>query len=142
MISKEDAWAVLDAAAAQLKTLTYEELGKLAAGLLGSPDTEWREFQQVTLGGEHLHIDVLMGGWGLLRRRISVEMVLSSDDGTLTPATVPCVYFERFRSGRLYVPRTKGWEIALFKSLPYAFFGGVVIAGLALVWHFFFGHDE
>jgi len=137
MIPKEDAWVVLDAAASRLKSLTYKELALVAAELPSSPNSEWREWQQATINGQNLHIDVLIGEWGLLRRRISVEVVANSDDGTLTPAVIPCVYFERFKSGRLYIPRTKTWEIAIFKTLSYVFVSGIAFVVVALVWYLF-----
>lgn len=104
MNSRETAFARLEAASAHLKTLSYEELQKLAAGLPCSPHSEWRKLQQITVDGKPLHIDVLMGKWGLFRRRISVEVVVNSDDGTITAAVVPCVYFERLKSGQLREP--------------------------------------
>jgi len=73
---------------------------------------------------------------GRIRKRVCVEMVLSAEGGSRW-ADTPCVYFERFESGRLYEGRATGWEIALLKALAYVGFGGVVIGLLALMWHLF-----
>ena len=133
MLSQEGANACIEAAAAELKQLSYEELEKLAACQDGNDVTLDRELK---VSGETVYVNTAIGKLGRIHKRVCVEMVLSAKGGTLWPDT-PCVYFERFESGRLYVARAKGWETALFKALPYAFLGVVAIALVALVWHLF-----
>jgi len=83
VISGKNAWAVLEAEATKLKSLTFDELDKINSELPVS-------------------IDVLMSKWrGLFRQRISVELVAYTEKGTHTPDIVQFVYFERLKSGRL-----------------------------------------
>ena len=105
MISQEQADAALVQAARELMEMSYDELALLDNRLPRSPEDEWRELPSIAVGGEKFHVHLLIGKIGWFRRRFSVEMVLNSEDGTQWPR-VPCVYFERFRSGRLYVART------------------------------------
>ena len=72
MISKEQATECLQEVARDLLGMSYGDLVALTQRLPSSPDDEWRELQQVTVDGETLYIYVLMGTWGLFRRRISV----------------------------------------------------------------------
>jgi hypothetical protein len=59
-----------------------------------------------------------------------VELIVSSTvDGP--PNRVPCIYFERFKNGRLVEPKAHLWELLAIPVLAV----GAVIAALAwLVW--------
>jgi len=114
MITKDDAIARLQAAADELRPLSYEELEKLADALPGvtGPDDEWREYRQISLGDEKLYIHALIGSWGL-RRRVSVELEIYNEDGTIDPSVTGCVYFERFKSGKYAEPTIEKWHVVL-----------------------------
>ena len=134
MLSQEDADACIEAAAADLKSLSYEELERLAR-LHGSSD-EWQS-RELQTAGETVYVNTTFAKFGRFRKRVSVEMVLSAEGGCDWPR-VPCVYFERFKSGQLFVARAPGELVrTLFHALPYAFVSGVVIALAVLVWHLF-----
>lgn len=130
----EDAYACLEAAAADLKTLSYAELERLAE-LHGSAD-DWQT-RPLQVDGETVHIYTTFAKLGRFRKRVSVEMALCAESEE-KQSRCPFIYFERFETGRLYPsPGAKEWEAALVKALPYVFLGGVVIALVALVWHLF-----
>ena len=132
MLSREKADACLEAAAADLKSLSYEELERLAK-LHGSAD-EW-ESRKLQVDDETVYISTTFAKFGRFRKRVSVEMVLGVE-GEDARSRHPFIYFERFESGRLYPsPRELEREISLFKRLPYLFFGGVVIVVVAVVWY-------
>ncbi len=134
MISREKADACLEAAAADLKCLSYQELERLAK-LHGSAD-EWQS-RELQVDGETVYISTTFAKFGRFRKRVSVEMVLGVE-GEEKRWHCPFIYFERYESGRLYPsPEARGWEIAQLKGLSYVFVGGVVLGLLALVWHLF-----
>jgi len=112
MISKEDARALLDSAGRELKALSYEEFHELDARLPASPHDEWREWRRTMVGDTELHFHVLIGEWGL-RRRISVEIALCSEEGSISPANIGSVYFERFRHGKLVEPSLHIWHFVV-----------------------------
>ena len=133
MISREHADACLEEASADLKAMSYEELETFAESHSLFDDWQSRELE---LDCGAAAVFILASQLGHINKRISIEMTLSSVAEEV-PERTYCVYFERFKSGRLYVGRAKGWEIAVFKALPYALVGVVVIGLLALVWHLF-----
>jgi hypothetical protein len=95
-MTQDQAKTILSEIANQLKSFSYADLQKLDA----SEDDEWRLFREVVIGSEKLTIFALISEWGL-RRRISVELIALSEDGAIGPENIGCVYFERFRSGKL-----------------------------------------
>jgi len=112
MISIEQATDCLQKQAAELMDLNYDELRALADRLQASSDEEWPELKRLTVDGETLHICALIRSWGL-RRRVSVELLALNDDGTISPKVIPGVYFERFKSGRLYWPNIEWWQLSI-----------------------------
>ena len=134
MIPREKADACLEAAAADLKSLSYKELERLA-DLHGSAD-EWQT-RELQVDGETVYISTTFAKFGRFRKRVSVEMVLGGE-GQQKQWGHPFIYFERFESGRLYPSSgANGWKAAGFKALVYVFLGGVVIGLLGLLWHLF-----
>ncbi len=134
MISREDAYACLEAAAADLKSLSYEQLENLTERY--APDGQAPDIVS-QVESQTVYIGTLIQKFGRFRKRISVEMMLSVED-EWDPSRYPFIYFERFESGRFYPsPREEAREAALYKALPYVFISGVVIVLLALVWHLF-----
>ena len=133
MLSQQDAYARLETAAAELKELSYEKLEIFARSHCMLDNWQSRA---LLVDGETFDVNTMICKLGRLHKRISVEMTVSAE-GDIQWSETPCVYFERYKSGRLYVAQAKGWEIALFKAVPYAFLGVVAIALLALVWHVF-----
>lgn len=133
MLSQADANQCIEEAAAELKALSYDELMQLAARQDKSHDVKSREMQ---VAGETVYANTRIFTVGRLRKRVGVEMTLSTEGGREW-AWTPCVYFERFEKGHLYVARRNGWDVALFRTLPYLLIGILVTTMLALVWHFF-----
>lgn len=136
MLSLEAANAYLEMAASDLKELSYDELESFARSHCMFDNWQSRES---LVEGEKVEVNTMICKLGRLHKRISVEMTLSVEgEGEGDALSYPFIYFERFKSGRLYPsPREEAREAALFKALPYAFFGGVVLGLLALVWHLF-----
>lgn len=133
MLTEDDAQSYLEHVAAELQELTYEELERYARShdMLG--DWQTREF---VVDGETVEVNTMISELGPLRKRMSVEMTLAAE-GDTGWTEVPCVYFERYKSGRLHVVVTTKWENALGKALPYVFITAVVIGLAALVWNRF-----
>jgi hypothetical protein len=78
---------------------SYAELAELAHRSEG----EFREWRSCC--GEEVGLAVLIGEWGLFRKRVSVELILSA--GEKGQSLVSIVYFERFRSGKMRGPWPK-----------------------------------
>jgi hypothetical protein len=134
MISREKADACLEAAAADLKSLSYEELERLAE-LHGSAN-EW-ETRELQVDGQTVYISTTFAKFGRFRKRVSVEMVLGVE-GQEKQCHYPFIYFERFASGRLYPSSAaKGWQPSGSKVLLYVLFGAVAIALLVVLWHLY-----
>ena len=119
MLSQNDADRCIEAAAVELKSLSYEELERFAE--LEDRDDAVLD-RQLDVFGETVYVNIAIGKLGRFRKRICVEMILSAEGGHQW-ARVPCVYFERFESGRLWVAQARRSENALFSALPYVFFG-------------------
>ena len=131
MIAPETAYAYLEAAAVDLKSLSYQELERLAKRH-GSAD-EWQT-REVQVEGDIVYISTKLARLGRFRKRVSVEIVLGVESEE-KPSRCPFIYFERFESGRFYPsPQEEARNSSIFKALPYALAGGVVIALLALAW--------
>ena len=134
MISREKACACLEAAGAELNELSYAELEGFARSH-GKLD-DWHS-REVLVDGHTVYVNTMIGKLGCVHKRISVELTLSAE-GEILPADTPCLYFERYESGRFYPSaREEAWEAAVRKALPYVFIGGVVMVLLALVWYLF-----
>ena len=134
MIPLEDAEACLEAAAAELRELSYEELERFARshGMLD----DWQS-REVQIDGEKVDVNTMIGKLGRIHKRISVELTLSAESGML-PADTPFLYFERYESGRLYPsPREAAMDAVLAKVFPYALFGLVTITLLGFAWFLF-----
>jgi len=128
------AYVILEAAATDLKTLSYAELERLAE--LHESADHW-QIKDIQVDGKTVRIYISFAKIGRLRKRVSVEMNLSAEDEK-GQSHCPFIYFERYKSGRFYPsPQEESRQAALLKSLPYAFLGAVVIGLLALVWHLF-----
>ena len=128
MITHQLASQCLESAAAELKGLSYKELEAFVKTHFKFNSWQSRE---VRIEKQAVSVNTLICKLGRLNKRISVELTLSAECGVL-PSDTPCCYFERYETGRLYVPRAKTWEVVFFKVLSFAFFGGVVIALLIL----------
>ena len=100
MLTVEDATRHLERAARELEALSYDELAKLAEAQDDNPELLSR-YEQCQ--GTEVYIDTAVVKLGRLRKRVSVEMILTAD-GWEAWARVPCVYFERYASGKLYRP--------------------------------------
>jgi len=74
--------------ARELKGLSYEQLQEWLAGLPPPDRDGWRELPSEEIAGKTIFVQLLAGCWGLIRRRISVEVTFWGDEG----ASVPRVY--------------------------------------------------
>ncbi len=133
MLSQSEASRLIEESAQELQHLSYKELVRLATRGDRAHCTIHRKLEAL---GETVYVNTTIERLGRFRKRLCVEMVLSAEGGAKWPVT-PCVYFERFESGRLYVARAKGWEIAIFKALPYVFVTGVAFVVVTLLWYLF-----
>ena len=128
MLTQHDADQCIEAASAELKSLSYEELEKFVE-LEGRGDAALD--RELEVSGEIVYVNTTIGKLRRFRKRICVEMILSAEGGHEWER-VPCVYFERFESGRLWVAPRSRWAETLFRALPYVFF--VVGAFVFAVW--------
>lgn len=133
MISRESAFVCLEKAAAELKSLSYEELAKLTERY--SPDGNGPDIIS-QIDGETVHISTIIQEFGRFRKRVSVEMTLRVE-GESDSSWCPFVYFERFASGRLYPPSRPRERRGLSKVLAYACIVGAVITLGSVVWRVF-----
>jgi len=138
MTSKDEALAALEEAAAHMKSLTYEELSRLAApgerdrsfrlsnrgwiryGPIGHVERSWE------IGDHTVYLATLIGSYGLIRKRVAVEMTLVTEDGEHCK-DVASLYFERFKSGKLRQPAVRVWQIILLAIVLVAAIGVAVI---------------
>jgi len=100
MISETRALAMLESAAGLLRNMSYGELSELEQKCKQDPQICT---QEIEIEQEPAWLSTVER-YGLFRRRISVEMTISADSDDQW-SNVPCVYFERFKSGRLYEAR-------------------------------------
>lgn len=132
MLNRETIDECLEAASVELKKMDYAELDRFAESHGMFDDWQCRE---VELDSVPVEVFILAGKLGHIRKRISIEITLSTVGGEV-PAHTYGRYFERYESGRLYPSlREQARQDAIFKALPYALVGVVVVGVLALVWH-------
>jgi hypothetical protein len=115
----DEAIELRDRIARDFESMSYEQLQELSATLDRTVDG-WTTLRREELPSGALDVDALICQWGLIRRRISVELAVYSDDGSIHPGVVPCVYFERFASGRIFKPGAEGTIIIVGLGLALA----------------------
>ena len=126
MISQSRADACVQEAARPLIEMSYQELKELAERVKRkSADEHW----EVMVDGEAAEVCMMIGETGVLCRRICVELVLASDYAR-QGSHVPGVYFERFKSGRLYVARAYSWYTAAVYALYFIIILFLLVVGL------------
>ncbi len=131
MLSQKDANACVKAAADDIMKSSYDELFELLKG-----QDDIRLDREVMLSGETFYLSTAIGKLGFWRKRICVEIVLSAKGGFKWPET-PCVYFERFKSGRIYLGEVKPWEAILLKAFLFLSFVVAIISLITLGLKFF-----
>ena len=83
------------------ENMSYEQLREFYEKLDPTVDG-WTTLHREKLpSGTLVGVHALICCWGLVRRRISVEVNVSSDHESVPHGVVPCDYFERFASGRI-----------------------------------------
>jgi hypothetical protein len=107
VIPQHQADECIERAAHDLMQMSYSELRGLAHRVAAKADDGIRG---VKIGGEEAYVSMMICEVGVIRRRVCVELVLLSEDGTRWPR-VPAAYFEKFKSGRLYTPRATIWNV-------------------------------
>jgi hypothetical protein len=100
MIEVSDANQLLCRIGLQLMRLSFRQLDSLRTSITRDTDG-WGELPQQVLSGAMVRVYVLIDRWGLLFPRISVEVVLGSDCNCIPSGVIPCLYFERFKTGKL-----------------------------------------
>ena len=108
----DEAMKLRDRVAREFENMSYEQLQELSATLDRAVDG-WTTLRREELPSGGLDVEALISEWGLVRRRISVELSVYSDDGSIHPGVVPCVYFERFASGRIVKPGARGTVVTI-----------------------------
>ena len=122
----DEAMKLRDRVARDFENMNYEQLQELSATLDRTVDG-WTTLRREELPSGALDVDALICQWGLVRRRISVELTVYSDDGSIHPGVVPCVYFERFASGRIFKPGARGTVVIIGLGLA-------LLAVVLLLW--------
>ena len=122
----DEAMKLRDRVAREFENMSYEQLQELSATLERAVDG-WTTLRREELPSGGLDVEALISEWGLVRRRISVELSVYSDDGSIHPGVVPCVYFERFASGRIVKPGARGTVVTIGLVLA-------LVAVLLLLW--------
>ena len=84
------------------ESMDYSELRALAA----TPKGRWSVLDR-TWRDTPIRLTIQVNHFGILRRRVSVEIVAAAEDESLWPGP-PCVYWERYANGRLWKPSIRG----------------------------------
>ena len=137
VLPAEHASRHLEQAAQQLKSLSYDELAKLAEAQCHDPDL-FSRFEECE--GTEVYIDTTIVKLGRLRKRVGVEMVLTAGDEVDSGRVTLCAYFERYASGRLYqasgTRSIRGLVRALALAVGYVVLLAVVVCGVgAALWY-------
>jgi hypothetical protein len=74
----------------------YRELAELARDA-ERVSAEWRQ-----CCGEEVSLDLLLGEGGTFRKRVTVELIMTAGEEHHSLTSI--VYFEKFRSGKVYGP--------------------------------------
>jgi len=98
---REQVNAYLEAASTELKSLSYDELAALADEHASGAVQAVREVQ---FAGKKAYLETILYKCGPMRKHVSVEVLLATENDA-GKALTASVYFERFKSGRLHVPR-------------------------------------
>jgi hypothetical protein len=101
-MTAEDASAFVEREAAKYAQKSYEQLCDLAS----TDEGHWSEIDG-DFSGVPFCLTVQVHRWGLLRRRVSVEIVASAHDDATWPWT-PCAYMERYANGHIRISTTRG----------------------------------
>lgn len=129
----DEAMKLRDRVVRDFENMSYEQLQELSATLEPTVDG-WTTLRREQLPSGALDVHALICHWGLVRRRISVEVTVSSDDGSIHPGVVPCVYLERFASGRIFKPGARGTVVIVGLGLA-------LLAVVLLLWLYVNGGD-
>ncbi|GMU26453.1 MAG: hypothetical protein AMXMBFR16_13580 [Candidatus Uhrbacteria bacterium] len=97
MLSESEAKRFLDAEAWELAALSYHQL--IAFAQL-TTRKEYESRKRVVISGDAVSVNGRFALIGVFFKRICVELTLLRDDGQRW-LNVPCVYFERYASGKL-----------------------------------------
>ncbi len=108
----DEAIKLRDRVVRDFENMSYEQLREFSAKLDRTVDG-WTTLRREELPSGPLDVHVLICHWGLVRRRVSVEVTVNSEDGSIHPGVVPCVYFERFASGRIFKPGARGAAVII-----------------------------
>ena len=113
LLTVQDADDCVEDAARLYENMSYSELRALAStpeGRWSVVDRTWRDIP--------IRLTIQVNHYGLFWRRASVEIVASAEGDSSWPWT-PCVYMQRYPSGRLWKGRTKGTKASSVKLQTY-----------------------
>lgn len=103
MISESDADTALQLVAKELLATPYEELkslgNQIARGLVDG-------IRDIPTPSGNARVAIMITPSGIFRKRACVELVLESDDKS-QKQPVSGLYFEKYRSGRIYSAPTR-----------------------------------
>ncbi len=113
VLTVQDADDCVQEVARTFESMSYSELRGLAA----TPEGQWSVLDR-SWRGIPIRLTIQVRHYGLLWRRASVEIVASAEGDSSWPWT-PCVYMQRYPSGRLWKGRTKGTKAPTVKLQTY-----------------------
>ncbi len=100
MITHEQAARRVWQAAEKYLAMCYVDLLEVARRQTPAEnDSHWAECER-----REVYFDIHIAAWGLLRKRVSVELIMSAGGEDEGQSLTVIVYFERFRNGRLAGP--------------------------------------
>lgn len=121
-----------DRVARELESKSYERLQEFLTTLsrdeIGLADICSEDTPHGTL-----HVCGVISEWGLIRRRISVELTVHSEDGSVHPGVVPCIYFERFATGRIIKPVWRGTVAEIAQALTLVLALALIVFAILLL---------
>jgi len=100
MLSQSDLNRCAEELARELLEMSYDQLERVYEHHRENPDLLARS---TACQGEWASIGITLARFGLIRERISIEVV-ATPAGDSTGKLLGCAYYERFRSGKVYKP--------------------------------------
>lgn len=112
MLSQAEADRCIEDVGEEYRRRTYDELSALMGDNAGVSTTLDR---RIVIGEHTVYANIMLSHLGRLRKgkRICVECVLSAEGGQ-DWARTPCVYFERYQTGRIWEMSAREETVWLF----------------------------
>ncbi len=126
MLSQAEADRCIEDVGEEYRRRTYDELSALMGDNAGASTTL---HPRIVIGEHTVYANITLCHLRRLRKRICVECVLSAEGGQ-DWARTPCVYFERYQTGRI-------WEMSAREAAVWLFvwyFCLVLTAAVAVIY--------